>query len=108
MERRANSPVEAVVRSLLSTTPLRVAAAQDMDLKNCIEYLLRSCVDGEGKLAAKFAEMSVGNLLRENSNQYKLIPSDLPDLRARTTKCLEVRGGGDSQPGPEEGDSGYP
>merc|ERR1719182_1057998 len=43
-ERRKEFPVEVAMESLLSTSPLMVAAAPDMDLMSCVEYFLEHCV----------------------------------------------------------------
>ena len=45
-ERRKEFPVEVAMESLLSTSPLMVAAAPDMDLMGCVDYFLDRCVDG--------------------------------------------------------------
>ena len=89
-QRRKEFPVEAAMESLLSTSPLMVAAAPDMDLMGCIDYFLEHCVDGEGKIAEKFAEMSVGNLLRGGWKQHVLTTADIPQLRRKAKKCLQV------------------
>ena len=90
-ERRKEFPVEVVMESLLSTSPLMVAAAPDMDLMSCIEHFLEHCVDGEGQIASKFARMSVGNLLRGGCKQHVLTTADIPTLRSKANKCLQVR-----------------
>ena len=90
-ERRKEFPVEVAMESLLSTSPLMVAAAQDMDLMGCVEHFLEHCVDGEGQVADKFAEMSVGNLLRGGWKQHVLTTSDFAKLRRKAKRCLQVR-----------------
>ena len=79
------------MESLLSTSPLMVAAAPDMDLMSCVEYFLDRCVDDEGKVAPKFAEMPVGNLLRGGWKQHVLTVADIPHLHGKAKKCLKVR-----------------
>ena len=79
------------MESLLSTSPLMVKAAPDMDLMSCVDYFLDHCVDNEGKIAPKFAEMRVGNLLRGGSKQHVLTTADIPFLRGKAKKCLQVR-----------------
>merc|ERR1719362_2866172 len=55
----------------------------------CIDYFLEHCVDGEGKIAEKFAEMSVGNLLRGGWKQHVLTTADIPQLRRKAKHCLQ-------------------
>ena len=90
MERRESSPVEAALESLMSTSPLMVAEAEDMDLMSCIDYLLERCVDGDGQLAPRYANMQMGRLLRAGSAQHKLSSDDIPILRGTASKCLKV------------------
>ena len=92
-ERRKEFPVEVAMESLLSTSPLMVAAAPDMDLMSCVDYFLDRCVDNEGKIAPKFAEMPVGNLLRGGWKQHVLTAADIPQLHGKAKKCLQVRVG---------------
>ena len=79
------------MESLLSTSPLMVAAAPDMDLMSCVDYFLDRCVDDEGKIAKRFAEMPVGNLLRGGWKQHVLTAADIPYLHGKAKKCLRVR-----------------
>ena len=79
------------MESLLSTSPLMVAAAPDMDLMSCIEHFLEHCVDDEGKIAPKFAHAPVGNLLRGGWEQHVLTTADIPTLRSKANNCLQVR-----------------
>ena len=79
------------MESLLSTSPLMVAAAPDMDLMSCVEYFLEHCADDEGQVAPKFAEMPVGNLIRGGWKQHVLTAADIPKLRGTAKKCLQVR-----------------
>ena len=82
------------MESLLSTSPLMVAAAPDMDLLSCIDYFLDRCTVDEGKIAKRFAQMPVGNLLRGGWKQHVLTTADIPQLRRKAKKCLQVRGMG--------------
>ena len=79
------------MESLLSTSPLMVAAAPDMDVVSCVDHFLEHCVDNEGQVAPKFAKMPVGNLLRGGWNQHVLTTADIPQLRETAIKCLQVR-----------------
>ena len=79
------------MESLLSTSPLMVAAAPDMDLMSCVEHFLEHCADDAGQMASKFAEMPVGNLLRGGWKQHVLTTADIPQLRDKAKKCLQVR-----------------
>ena len=79
------------MESLLSTSPLMVAAAPDMDLMSGIDHFLEHCVDDEGKIAPKFAEMPVGNLVRGGWKQHVLTAADIPILRGKAKQCLQVR-----------------
>merc|ERR1711939_910370 len=88
-ERRKEFPVEVAMESLLSTSPLMVAAARDMDLMACIDYLVKRCVDDEGQLANGFVEMPVGRLLRPGCSQHVLTAADIPKLRGKAKKCLQ-------------------
>ena len=47
IKRQKEFPVEVAMESLLSTSPLMVAAAPDMDLMSCIEHFLEHCTDDE-------------------------------------------------------------
>ena len=77
----------------MSTASLMVAAAPDMGLLSCIEHFLDRCVCDEGKIAARFAEMPVGRLLRGGCTQHKLTSKQhFTKLRSRTQKCLQVCG----------------
>ena len=78
------------MESLLSTSPLMVAAAPDMDLMSCVEHFLGHCVDGEGKLAPEFARRRVGSLVRGGWKQHVLTTADIPQLRRKAKKCLQV------------------
>ena len=89
-QRRQDSPVEVAMESLLSTSPLMVAEAPDMDLMSCIEHFLEHCVDDEGKVAPKFARRRVGSLLRGGWKQHVLTTADIPQLRMKAKKCLQV------------------
>ena len=89
-KRRKEFPVEVAMESLLSTSPLMVAAAPDMDLMSCVEHFLEHCVDDEGQVAPKFAKMPVGNLLRGGWKQHVLTTADIPQLRRKAKKCLQV------------------
>ena len=92
-ERRKEFPVEVAMESLLSTSPLMVAAAPDMDLMSSVEHFLQHCVDNEGQLAPKFAQMPVGNLFRFRGGwkQHVLTTADIPELRTKAKNCLQVR-----------------
>ena len=90
IKRQKEFPVEVAMESLLSTSPLMVAAAPDMDLMSCIEHFLEHCVDDEGQVAPKFAKMPVGNLLRGGWKQHVLTTADIPQLRRKAKKCLQV------------------
>ena len=89
-ERRKEFPVEAAMESLLSPSPLMVAAAPDMDLMSCIDYFLDRCVGDDGEIAKRFANMPVGNILRTTSNQHTVGPDDIPQLRGKAKSCLQV------------------
>ena len=89
-KRRKEFPVEVAMESLLSTSPLMVAAAPDMDLMSCVEHFLEHCVDDEGQVAPKFAKMPVGNLLRGGWKQHVLTTADIPQLRRKAKKCHQV------------------
>ena len=95
IKRQKEFPVEVVMESLLSKSPLMVAAAPDMDVMSCIEHFLEHCVDGEGQVADKFAEMSVGSLirggLRGGWKYHVLTTSDFAQLRRKAKRCLQVR-----------------
>ena len=78
------------MESLLSTSPLMIAAARDMDLLGCIDYFLDHCVNDEGQIAKRFVEMPVGRLLRGGCNQHTIGPADMPALRSKAEKCLQV------------------
>merc|ERR1719201_1559804 len=88
-ERRKEFPVEVAMESLLSTSPLMVAAAPDMDLMSCIEHFLEHCVDDKGGAAPKFARMSVSNLLRGGWKQHVLTTADIPQVRRKAKECLQ-------------------
>ena len=90
IKRQKEFPVEIVMESLLSKSPLMVAAAPDMDLMSCIDHFLQHCVDDEGQVAPKFAKMPVGNLLRGGWKQHVLTTADIPQLRRKANKCLQV------------------
>ena len=79
------------MESLLSTSPLMVAAAPDMDLMGCVEHFLQHCVDDKGQIAPKFAEMPVENLSRGGCKKHVLTTDDIPKLRKKAKKCLQVR-----------------
>ena len=91
MKRQKEFPVEVAMESLLSTSPLMVAAAPDMDLMSCIEHFLEHCVDDEGKIAKRFAKMPVGSLVRGGWKQHVLTTADIPRVRRKAKKCLQVR-----------------
>ena len=78
------------MEALSSTSPLMIAAARDMDLLACIDYFLDRCVNDEGQIAKRFVEMPVGRLLRGGCNQHTIGPGDMPALRWKAEKCLEV------------------
>ena len=78
------------MESLLSTSPLMVAAAPDMDLMSCVEYFLDRCVGDDGEIAKRFAQMPVGQLLRAGCTQHTLGPADIPKLRDKAKRCLKV------------------
>ena len=78
------------MESLLSTSPLMVAAAPDMDLMSCVEYFLEHCVGDDGEIAKRFAQMPVGQLLRAGCTQHTLGPADIPKLRDKAKRCLKV------------------
>ena len=82
--------MEAAKESLLSTSPLMVAAAPDMDLLSCVGYFLEHCVNDEGQIAKIFSQMPVGKLLRAGCTQHTLGPADIPKLRDKAKKCLQV------------------
>jgi len=88
-QRREDFPVEAAIESLLSTSPLRVSAAKDMDLNSSIQYFLDRCTDDQGKIAARFLDVPVGRMLRPGCNQYVVDAHDIPYLREKTKNCLE-------------------
>ena len=89
MERREGSPVEAALESLTSTSLLMVAEAEDMNLMGCIDYLTAHCVNSEGELSPRYANMPIGKLLRAGS-QHELSSKDMPILREKASKCLKV------------------
>ena len=91
IKRQKEFPVEVAMESLLSTSPLMVAAAPDMDLMSCVDYFLARCVDDEGEIAPEFSEMPVGNLLRGGWKQHVLTTADVPQLHRKAKKCLQVR-----------------
>ena len=91
IKRQKEFPVEVAMESLLSTSPLMVAEAPDMDLRGCIEHFLEHCVDGEGKIAPKFSRRRVGSLVRGGWKQHVLTTADIPQLRRKAKKCLQVR-----------------
>ena len=76
--------------SLLSTSTLMVAAAPDMDLMGCIDYLLEGCTDNEGKVAKRFLEMPVAKLLRKGCDQHVVGPAAISELRDTAERCLQV------------------
>ena len=78
------------MESLLSTSPLMVAAAPDMDLMSCVDYFLDCCVDDNGQIAKRFAQLPVGRLLRDSCDQHTLGPEDIPKLRDKAKRCLQV------------------
>ena len=78
------------MESLLSTSPLMVAAARDMDLMSCVDYFLDRCVGDNGEIAKRFAHMPVEMILRSNTNQHRLGPTDIPKLRDKAKRCLQV------------------
>ena len=78
------------MESLLSTSPLMVAAATDMDLSSCIDYFLDHCADDEGQMAPKFAGRRVQSLVRGGWKQHVLTIADIPQLRRKAKKCLQV------------------
>ena len=78
------------MESLLSTSPLMVAAAPDMDLMSCVDYFLDRCVGENGEIAKSFAQMSVRTLLRDGGNQHTVGPGDIPELRVKAKACLQV------------------
>ena len=84
-------PAEAEMESLLSTSPLMVASTPDMDLMGCIEYLVARCTDDQGEIAKRYLEMPIGRLLREGCNQHTVKTAQIPALRHKATKSLEVR-----------------
>lgn len=69
------------MESLLSTAPLMVAAAPDMDLVGCIDHFERNC-------AAKGVRVPIGQLLRVG-DQHVVTAQDIPALRRIMRKCLE-------------------
>ena len=79
------------MESLLSTSPLMVAAAPDMNVMSCVEHFLDHCSDDEGGIAPKFAEMPVGSIVRGGWKQHVLTTADIPQLRETAIKCLQVR-----------------
>ena len=91
-ERRKEFPVEVALESLLSTSPLMVATAPDMDVTGCVEHFLQHCAD-KGEMAEKFAQMPVGDLIRLRGgwNQHVLTAADIPELRSTAQKCMQVR-----------------
>ena len=91
-KRRKEFPVEVALESLLSTSPLMVATAPDMDVTGCVEHFLQHCAD-KGEIAEKFAKMPVGGLLRLRGgwNQHVLTAADIPELRSTAQKCMQVR-----------------
>ena len=89
-QRQKDLPVEAAMESLLSASPLMVAAAPGMDLMGCIDYLVERCTDDEGKMAERFVTMPVGNLLRMKSKQHAVDSEEIPKLRSKADRCLQV------------------
>ena len=79
------------MESLLSTSPLMVASTPDMDLMGCIEYLVARCTDDQGEIAERYLEMPIGRLLREGCNQHTVKTAQIPELRHKAAKSLEVR-----------------
>ena len=79
------------MESLLSTSPLMVAAAPDMDVMSCVEHFLDHCADGEGQMSPKFARMRAGSLIRDDRKLHVLTTTDIPKLRDKAKKCLQVR-----------------
>ena len=76
--------------SLLSTTTLMVAAAADMGLVDCVDHLLERCTDDDGKVAKRFVEMPVAELLRRTSDQHVVGPTEISNLRDTAQRCLQV------------------
>ena len=79
------------MESLLSTSPLIVAAAPDMDLMSCVDYFIQHCVDGERQIAPIFAVRRINSLVKGNWTQHVLTDADIPRLRRKAEKCLQVR-----------------
>ena len=67
-----------------------VAAAPDMDLMSCVEHFLDHCVDDEEQIAKVFAQMPVGRLLTSGCTQHTLGPADIPKLREKAKRSLQV------------------
>lgn len=88
-KRRKEFPVEAAMESLLSTSTLKVAAAQDMDLNHSVNYFLERCTDDQGKIASRFFDVPVGRMLRPGLNQYVVGTNDISHLRDKTKQCLD-------------------
>ena len=65
-KRKKDSPVEVAIESLLSTSPLEIASAPDMDLVSCIDFFLENCV-------ADTDNVPVGRLLRAGSQRLVAI-----------------------------------
>lgn len=97
-QRQQDFPVETAMESLLSKTPLMVKAAPEMDLIACIDYLVKSCVDDEGKLANRFVEMPVGRLLQRQCTQHKVEVRDIDLLNGKAEKCLQWARDPDREP----------
>ena len=89
-QRKEEFPVEAEKESLLSTSPLMVAAAPEKDLLGSIAYLLDRCVDDKEEIAKRFLEMPVGRLLRPGCSQHVVTTQDIPRLHDVAERCLKV------------------
>jgi len=91
-------PVETAMESLLSKSPLLVGAAPEMDLMACIDYFIKRCVDDEGKLAKRFAEMPVRRLLQPGCTQHKVKVRDIHFLNGTAKRCLKWAQDPDREP----------
>ena len=90
-KRQKEFPVEVAMESLLSTSPLMVAAAPDLDLMSGIDHYLEHCVDDEEKIAPKFSGRRVASLVRGGWKQHVLTAADIPKLHSTAKNCIQVR-----------------
>ena len=81
IKRQKEFPVEIVMESLLSKSPLMVAAAPDMGLTSSIDHFLSNCASDE-------KDMPIGKMLRAGST-HVLDAYDGPELSRVIDKCLQ-------------------